>query len=422
MNNDKTTVTYVGAKLHKGQIKLFRDICKLNKLIHTIVAPRGWGKTFFVSNLMLYYAINDPGCKIMYTSKVGSQWADMKRQLETMTEGTGLLDRWLGSEKSYVLNNGSEIFFRSIQLPENIRGGQLTYLFCDEAATYGENVFNEILRGKMRVKGKKVFLISTPKGLNWFYDMFKLADKDSPNYSDTHYSFQGDSQDNEYFLEVWNSITPGSMPEFLYRQEFLGEFLVDGGGVFGANLEKCQVLEEWPKYDPKETYFAGIDIGFHNDYTVLTIVNSKNEVVYIYRANLKDAHTYDTLAREIGLLLNSYNVRKCLIEKNFNEVFCAAVMKTHRSVEMWHTSNESKKNIIEELIYLVQDMNIKLPKQILHMYLVKEMSDFGFKYLQGGRIQYGAITGHDDCVMSLAIAFEAKRQKPSTVHSPIRIR
>ena len=77
-----------------------------------------------------------------------------------------------------------------------------------------------------------------------------------------------------------------------------------------------------------------------------------------------------------------------------------------------YLGKNSKKasEIIEDLILAFQDMKIMIPCEKLFPELKEELSDFSFTYNKKTRhISYAARTGHDDTVMSLAIAWYAKR-------------
>ncbi len=69
---------------------------------------------------------------------------------------------------------GSTIQFFSAERYDNIRGFTFDYLVCDEFAFMDEKAWTEVLRATVLVKGKKVLLISTPKGKNHFYQMHQL--------------------------------------------------------------------------------------------------------------------------------------------------------------------------------------------------------------------------------------------------------
>ena len=155
--------------------KLVSDIISSNAMYYTIVTPRQFGTSFMAVQLMLYYALNYPGSKLMFTSPVYSQASKVFKELMDGVRGSGVIKKFNGAENSLIFINGSELFFKSVQLADNLRGYSIDYLFCDEAAVYKEEVFNAVLRPMLTVRGKKCFLFSTPRGKNWFYTTYKKA-------------------------------------------------------------------------------------------------------------------------------------------------------------------------------------------------------------------------------------------------------
>jgi hypothetical protein len=80
------------------------------------------------------------------------------------------------------------------------------------------------------------------------------------------------------------------------------------------------------------------------------------------------------------------------------------------NITPWITSNQSKQDIIEELILGFQDNEIKIATKSLFPELHLEISDFSFEYSRKTRkIMYAARNGHDDTIMSMAIANHARK-------------
>src|SRR5262249_18257564 len=75
------------------------------------------------------------------------------------------------------------------------------------------------------------------------------------------------------------------LPERVFEQEYEAAVLDDGGSVFRFLKEaSCAVRQE--KAIPGHTYVAAIDLGKHEDFTVITIFDcTTRELVYIDRFN-----------------------------------------------------------------------------------------------------------------------------------------
>lgn len=394
---------YVGANLHKGQLEIVKEIIKSESMYHTVVTSRQFGKSFLLIQLILYYAINKPGCKIMLTTPIYSQSAKIYKELLNGIRDSGIVKKFNSAENSVILVNKSEIFFKSVQLPDNLRGESVDYLFCDEAAMYKEGVFDSVLRPMLTVRGKKCVLFSTPRGNNWFRNMYNRSN-DNVRYKSYHKTWR----DNPYANIDEINDAKISLPDAIFRQEYEGEFVNEGGSIFG-NLDKYALINSFKDPIPGEKYYAGLDIAITNDFLVFTILNSKGEVVHIYRDNGK---TVDFMLNQLKILFDTYNPQYTLVETNgIGMGIYEQIKKLHRSVDSFTTTNKSKSDIIEDLIYSLQTGKVTIPAKDLFSYLYDEMNDFGFKYNHKTRtIRYESMSGHDDCVISLALSGEALKK------------
>ncbi len=373
-------------------------------MYYTICTPRQFGKSFMATQMMLYYALNFPNSKLMFTTPVYSQSSKVFKELLQGTKNSGVIDRFNAAENSVIFINGSELFFKSVQQPDNLRGYSIDYMFCDEAAMYKDEVFFAVLRPMLTVRGKKCFLFSTPKGKNFFYDFYiKGLDDDQPRYR----SYKGSSEFNPYANKEEIENARETLPESLFRQEFLAEFVDDGGVVF-SNVKPNSTVTKWQEPILGEIYYAGIDLGRQNDFTVLTIMNQKGKVVYVYRNNKVE---WSLIIKEMASILKKYNPRYTLVECNgIGDVVYSMLKKEYSNISPWITTNQSKQDIIEDLILAFQDNLIKIPTKTLFEPLHIELNDFSFSYSRKTRkTLYGARNGHDDTVMSIAICYHAKK-------------
>lgn len=391
---------------HPKQNELI-ELC-LDKTTKYIVASVGrqWGKSFLGMNILLKWILEDNGSIGMWVAPIFAQSKKVFEELSNSLAGSGLTKAINKSELTISFINGSIIYFRSAERENNLRGYTNTYLVVDEAGYIKDNVWNEVLRATVLVKGKKVLFLSTPKGRNWFYNLALRGD--SEDYIQ-YKTFRGSSFDSPFITEQELLEAKMSLPDNIYRQEILAEFL-DGGGEVFSNLNINCSLAQYPPKDANERYYAGLDIGRANDYTVLTILNAKGDVVRIYRER---QNSWNMIVSEVVKNLREFNAR-CNIEINgIGDPIYEQIKKQYSNVEPFVTSNDSKQNIIEELILTMNENKIKLPTQDLNTDLYKELSVFTYEYSpKTRRVKYGSPTGfHDDMVMSLALANDCLKKK-----------
>jgi hypothetical protein len=252
--------------------------------------------------------------------------------------------------------------------------------------------------------------MSTPKGKNQFYKVFNLAN-DNPQYK----SFFGTSYDNPFIDPEEIEDARRSLPEHIFKQEYLAEFLDDGSSVF-RNINEC--INQANKTNH---LFAGIDLGRADDWTVLTIVNDQDEEVYSNRWRHMD---WSAIINNIVAVLNKYKP-KTLVEANgaqdaIFEQIRNAVNYPKTSIKPFVTTSKSKQSIVEDLIVGFENKELSI---IGYDWQVSELQTFTYEYnLKTRAIKYSAPVGlHDDYVMSRAITRHAKKtMKKSGVYNIIR--
>lgn len=357
---------------------------------------RQFGKTLLADNQALYWAFNDPKCKIGWVSPIYKQVKKVYDEIEQSLISSGYFAEHNKTELYLKTINGSSIQFFSAERYDNIRGFTFDYLICDEFAFMDEQAWTEVLRATVIVKGKKVLLISTPKGKNHFYRMYQL-DGTNPQYK----SFKMTSYDNPIINPQEIDDARLTLPEHVFRQEYLAEFVDSGTELFTNLTIKNDALRTNKMY-------AGIDLGRADDYTVLTILNDKGQMFYCERWR------HDSWTNIVLKLTDRLNQYKPVTEVEINSIGDAIYEQIkllfHGELYPFVTSSKSKSDIIESLIvgnqskeFTIQDID----------WLKKEFDVFTYQYsAQTRSVKYGAPNGfHDDGIMSCAIAYHSFKKR-----------
>jgi hypothetical protein len=381
---------------HPKQRELLNSVISGSEKYHIASIGRQFGKSMMAENLALYWAINDAPCKILWVSPVYSQANKVQKEVIQAIGGTALLRSNNYSTNEITLSTGSVIYFRSAERYDNIRGMTLDYAIVDEAGYIKDDAWREAIKPTLLVRGKKVLFISTPKGKNWFYDLYQYGtSSEYPNYK----SYKGSSYDTPFIDEAEINEAKKTVPEKVFRQEYLAEFL-DGGGEVFQNVDQIAMLDKYPS--PVGKCFAGLDIGKQEDFTVLTIMDQKGVVVDIYRDNQNQWHT---MIKEVVSRLRKFNA-SCMVEVNgVGDPIYEQIKMQWQNTHPFITTHQSKTEIIEGLIIDTNEVSISIPTEKLFPYLYQEMGYFTYEYSPKTRnIRYGHPVGlHDDTVMSLAI-------------------
>ena len=393
---------FTGFTPHTKQKEMITSILESKSKFHVACVGRQFGKSLMAMNLVLYWGINKGPVKILWVSPVYSQTDKVQKELMAAIGDSGLVKSCNYSSNEITLKNGTQILFRSAERYDNIRGLTCDYGVIDEAAFCKDEAWQEAIRPVFMVRGKKVLFISTPKGKNFFYDLYQLGvSEDYHQYR--HYT--GTSYDTPYIDPIDITDAKKTLPENVFKQEYLAAFIDSGGEVF-SNLDK-NTFSQYPQ--PIGKVFCGIDLGKQEDYTVATFIDSRGKVVDIYRSN---AQEWTTMVNEIVIRIRKWNATTMIEVNSIGDVIFEMVKKQWQDSHPFITTSKSKQEIIEGLILDMNDTVISIPQPQLFSWLYNELSMFTYDYNPKTRsIKYGHPSGqHDDTVISLAIANYNRKQ------------
>ena len=395
-------MVFTGFTPHDSQREVINSIIHGKEKFHIATIGRQWGKSMMGMNLALYWMINEGPCKVLWVSPVYSQASKVHKELYQAIATSGIVKTNNFSDNTITLQNGSEIVFRSAERYDNIRGMTMDYGILDESAFMKEDAWREAIRPVFAVRGKKILFISTPKGKNYFYELFQLGKSpDNTRYK----SYTGSSYQTPYISSEEIEDAKKTLPDNVFKQEYLAEFIDSGGEVF-SNLDKIE-LERYPK--PQGKVYCGIDLAKQEDYTVATFIDSTGVVVDIYRDNKK---TWAQITNELVKHIKKWNATTLVEVNSIGDVIFEQIKNQWQDTHPFVTTAKSKNEIIEGLILDVNDQRIKIPSKGLFPALQHELSVFTYEYNPKSRsIRYGHPSGqHDDTVISLALANYNRKQ------------
>jgi len=395
------------------KVKLFKPHTKQRECINQIESSqskyiiidcgRQFGKSLLATNLLLKWNLEKPNSVSFWVSPIYSQAKKVFDELVKALKPTGLIASTNRTEVWIKFTNGSTIHFKSAEKPDNLRGYTLDFLVMDEAAFMRDSIWDEILRPATLVRGKRILFISTPKGKNYFYTLYMRGiSEEYPDYLSLKYT----SYDTPFITEDEINEAKNTLPTDIFNQEIMAEFIEDGGEVF-RGYSQSQIISKWIEPLPTEKYYAGIDLGRQNDFTVVTIINNFNQICYIYRER---RNNWVNIVDNIVSILQKYNAKASIEVNSIGDVIYEQIKRKYNKIEPFNTTSSSKDEIINNLIVQINDQILLLPTKELFEPLDTELRVFTFEYSTKSRkVRYFAPAGfHDDCIMSLAIAVDSK--------------
>jgi hypothetical protein len=341
-------------------------------------------------------------------------WRDAKTLLSEAIPKGGLSEQ----EKRIQLTNGAALEFWSLENPDSGRGRKYKRAIVDEAAKVAklEHAWNETIRPTLTDYQGDAFFPSTPKGRNYFWQLYTFGqDPLKPEWR----SWQMPTVRNTTIPHIEAEVESArrELPQRAFQQEYLAEFLEDGGAVF-RNLAACLGAVPQQSGDRTHRYVIGIDWAKVEDFSVLTVMDCTKggEVCWIERFNqIEYMIQVDRLVAlcerfDPWLVVSERTGNLALAEMLRQKQFFSRRRDRTKGLPLWdfNTTNASKQEAVQALALAFEQTRIKIPDdQVLR----NELEAFTAERTESGLIRYGAPEGlHDDCVMSLALTWWAARR------------
>jgi len=295
------TATRINAKPHPGQLEVHNSQARFKVLS----AGRRWGKTRLGVNECLDAAAQggrawwvSPSYK---TSEVG--WRPLRQIARKIPNAEiRLVDRMV------TLPNGGFVAVRSADNPDSLRGEGLDFVVMDECAFMQREAWTEAIRPALSDRQGKALFISTPKGRNHFWELYQKGINSEEGWQ----SWTFPTISNPFIQPTEIEAAKRDLPEMIFRQEYLAEFIDDSGSVF-RRVQDAAVLEP-QEPDANKQYVAGVDVASSIDFTVVSIMDVKSkELVYLDRFNRVD---YNVLENRLEALYRRWHLDSMKVEAN----------------------------------------------------------------------------------------------------------
>lgn len=292
---------------------------------------------------------------------------------------------------------GAIVEFKSADQPDNLRGEGVDKLVIDEAPEVSQYAWEHALRPTLTdSEHSRMIAIGTPKGRGWFYRLWERGN--SPDWEE-YESFQAPTAQNPFINADDVAEARQTIPDRVFRQEYLAEFIDDAGGVF-PKLDECGVLVEyeWAELEGTPPYALGVDFARHQDWTVLIAIDAAGRLVHFERVQ---GESWPQIQRRVEQAAGRYP-GVCIVDASRDNKIVSDLAETGLHVVPEQFSPKRKRELIENLVTRLEAAEIELPpiEQLVH-----ELQLFEYEVTAAGNVRYNAPEGfHDDCVDALALA------------------
>ena len=365
------------------------------------------GKTLFAEVMLIEYLCKQNKFNA-YISPSFSQGRKVYRELIELLSPSGIITKANSSTLTIETKYGSTFQAFSMETPNAIRGYTVSgILVMDEVSFFpdtlpdGSEPWSSVIMPITKARKPKVLVISTPKGKRGlFYEMYLRGVAQEKGFREITATIYDDKLVTEEEIEdIKRRVSP-----MAFEEEFMVKFL-DSSVTFFRGYEN--VFSDYV-YNENVKQWIGIDLSANGEDA--TIVTKVNELMQVKQYKVDG--TLDSKYRQIADIINSTgNLQMSYLEINgigavmLNEI--QKLVSNKSKLREWTTTNQTKEKAVSTLAMAIANKEIHFSNEDKELF--SELGTFIVKYTKTGHMQFEALAGrHDDRVMALAIALQAK--------------
>jgi phage FluMu gp28-like protein len=332
-----------------------------------------------------------------------------------------------------TMPNGTRIWFKSGERPDDLYGEDVYGAVLDEASRMREEAWHAIRSTLTYTKGP-VRIIGNVRGRkNWFYKISRLAESGADDMA-------------FHRLTAWDAVQSGVLdkreiesarrdferlgqPE-VFRQLYMAEALDDGTNPFGlaAIAACCEGIED---YSQEMAIAAGVDLAGRGainiekvgdaesrDWTAIVALDRKGNATWVDRFRKPHRETMSEITRRVKrtmCLMDSTGTGDALVED--------LQRRGDMRVLGYTFTDRTRQDLLEGLALAIQEGSIRFPDLKTSDgkgSLRDELESFEFTYSIKG-VRYEVPTGSDDIAMALALAVKRMPWRRTAQMNPVAL-
>ena len=191
-----------------------------------------------------------------------------------------------------------------------------------------------------------------------------------------------------------------NMPENLFRQEILAEFVEGEGAVFHRIMDNARLAGFRDGPQPGCSYVVGTDLAKHQDFTVsIALEVSSGQVHGMERYHHLD---WPLVKQRVKWFSEKWRAPIWIDATGVGDPVFDDLSADGLPIAPIKFTSESKSALVVALCNAMEKGEISYPPDPV---LIAELEAFAYGELPSGKFRYSAPEGmHDDCVMALALA------------------
>lgn len=164
--------------------------------------------------------------------------------------------------------NRSEIWIKSADNPQSLRGFGLAGAVLDECRDISPKLWPEVIRPALADTHGWAIFDSTPRGYDWFYTLYQFAVDHAPEWQAWTFA----TADNPAIDPAELAEIEATTPALVWRQEYLADFSAGAElGVFRGVRAAATLAPGKPEDHQGHTIISGLDFAQASDFTVHSI-------------------------------------------------------------------------------------------------------------------------------------------------------
>ena len=243
-----------------------------------IVCGRRWGKTTLGVERSLDTALR--GGRVWWvapTYKVAYVGWRMLKALANAIPGSTVRE----GDRMVTLPGDGEVWIKSADDPDSLRGEKLDGVVLDEVAQIKQAAWTEALRPALTDNKGWAIFIGTPKGKNWVYRLWQIAEK-QPGWA----RWRRPTVDNPYIdPDEVEQARLESTSENIFRQEYEADFGASQLQVY-PDFDRTFHRWKWPIPQFKAFVggldFGGTTVGSHKSAGIFGGITKEDFLVQLY--------------------------------------------------------------------------------------------------------------------------------------------
>jgi len=365
---------------------------------------RQCGKTSTIAVKAIHFAYSNPNMMVLITSPSLRQSMIMFDRIQGFITGNSLLSNGVARKTRTVIQLLNKSSIIALPCSENLLRGYTAHLIiADEAAFMPEEVITQIVFPMLSTTDGSAIFISTPWGRDhFFYRAFM-----DPSYSVHHVKSTECPLIKPEFLEEQRH----NMAEEAFRMEYLAEFAEAATcfltqdlirGCIDPDMEFIHGLDD---LIPSGEYYAGVDFGKLEDYSVIAILRREDELlklVYLYEFPL--GTPYSHVIGHLVIADRRLQLRKTYIDQTGigEPVLEELKFQGVGNVEGLTFTVKTKEELLTCLKLAMEQGRLKMPYS---RRICEQLNQQQYEYSKSGHLTFSHPAGsHDDQLWSLALS------------------